>query len=164
MADCNETLRELETFLDDELGAEIYTSALQESISQANDPPPVARELALFSDCMFYANLTTRHRRALTMLGPFRFTTPTGGGPRRGRRALASRLHRVAHAAVFRHVSLSAAAAAPVHTLRSAHGRRVASREFPSLAKIEGCKGCKGYDSLAPPAARRVRSPTVCAA
>ena len=50
-------------------GATIYTAASQESIAYANERPPLAKDLASFRDVVFYANVTSKHRYYLTILG-----------------------------------------------------------------------------------------------
>lgn len=49
-------------------GAFIYTAPSQETILQANEIPPFATDVAVFQNCMFYANTRTRQRLTLTML------------------------------------------------------------------------------------------------
>lgn len=41
---------------DDQFGAEIYTAQAQEGAAMANLPLPQAQDIAVFRDCMFYAN------------------------------------------------------------------------------------------------------------
>ena len=48
-------------------GASLYTNATQEGILQANDLPPIAQDLALFRDCMFYCSTRGFHRLFLTL-------------------------------------------------------------------------------------------------
>jgi hypothetical protein len=62
------------TFTDsvtDELrGATLYTSPSQEGIAQANDRPPLCKDLALYkSNYMLYANTTTKQRLFVTLVG-----------------------------------------------------------------------------------------------
>jgi hypothetical protein len=62
------------TFTDsitDELrGATLYTSPSQEGIGQANDRPPLCKDIALYkSDYMFYANTSTKQRLFITLVG-----------------------------------------------------------------------------------------------
>lgn len=49
-------------------GVFLYTSSSQEGIGQANEPPPLSRDLALFSDSTFYVNLTRPHGLTITLL------------------------------------------------------------------------------------------------
>lgn len=60
------------TFTDstpDELtGAALYTNPSQETISQANEIPPFAKDLTVFKGHMFYSNIKSRHRLNLTLL------------------------------------------------------------------------------------------------
>jgi hypothetical protein len=43
-------------------GATLYTSPSQEGIAQANDRPPLAKDVAVFKDHALFANTETRHR------------------------------------------------------------------------------------------------------
>lgn len=52
---------------EDALGAELYTNPEQETIDQANQIPPVAKDLAMYAGCMLYAN-TKRHPQILIEL------------------------------------------------------------------------------------------------
>lgn len=50
-------------------GTPLYTNPLSgEGILQANDKPPIAKDLALFRDSMFYANTETPHRKQIELL------------------------------------------------------------------------------------------------
>jgi hypothetical protein len=50
-------------------GVPLYTNQFSgEGALQANEPPPVAKDLAFFKGSMFYANTRTRHRLQLNML------------------------------------------------------------------------------------------------
>jgi hypothetical protein len=49
-------------------GATIYTAQSQEGIANANERPPLAKDVAVFKDTMFYANVTSKHRLFLTLL------------------------------------------------------------------------------------------------
>lgn len=49
-------------------GASGYFSPSQEGIGQANYPPPLARDVALFRECLFYARTTNKHRITLRLL------------------------------------------------------------------------------------------------
>lgn len=52
------------------IGAIIYTAPSQEGIRQANDRPPVAKDVALYkSNFMFYANTETKQRLFSTLVG-----------------------------------------------------------------------------------------------
>lgn len=52
------------------IGASLYTSPSQEGIAQANDRPPLSKDLAFYrSQFMFYANTTTKQRLNVTMVG-----------------------------------------------------------------------------------------------
>lgn len=57
--------------IDDSLrGAALYTSPSQEGIDQANDRPPVAKDVALYkSNFMMYANTKTKQRLQFAMVG-----------------------------------------------------------------------------------------------
>lgn len=57
--------------IDDSLrGASLYTAPSQEGISQANDRPPVAKDIALYkSNFMFYANTKTKQRLFFNLVG-----------------------------------------------------------------------------------------------
>lgn len=50
-------------------GESLYTNASQQGISQANDRPPVATDIALFKTFMFYSNCSTKQRLFLTLVG-----------------------------------------------------------------------------------------------
>lgn len=50
-------------------GATIYTAATQEGIAQANEPPPLAKDVTFYKNVALYANTKTRHRKYLTLLG-----------------------------------------------------------------------------------------------
>lgn len=49
-------------------GATLYTSPSQEGIQQANDRPPLAKDVAEFKDHVLYANTTTKQRLFSTLL------------------------------------------------------------------------------------------------
>lgn len=49
-------------------GATLYTSPSQQGISQANDQPPLCRDLATFKNHLFYANVVSKHRYYLTIV------------------------------------------------------------------------------------------------
>lgn len=51
-------------------GATLYTSPSQEGIGQANDRPPLAKDLCLYkSNYMLYANTQTKQRLSFTLVG-----------------------------------------------------------------------------------------------
>lgn len=57
-------------------GANLYTNPQSgEGILQANEIPPVAKDIALFKNSVFYANTRTKHRRSLSLLGVTNFTS-----------------------------------------------------------------------------------------
>lgn len=49
-------------------GAALYTSPSQEGILQANEPPPFAKDVALFKGSTFYANTKTKQNLTLSIL------------------------------------------------------------------------------------------------
>ncbi len=49
-------------------GAALYTNASQEGLALGNEPPPLAKDVAVFADCMFYLNTTSKHRFYLTLI------------------------------------------------------------------------------------------------
>lgn len=56
--------------LDDFKGANLYTNpATGEGINQANDVPPIAKDINRFKNVLFYANTKTRQRLLLNLLG-----------------------------------------------------------------------------------------------
>ena len=70
------------TFTDsvtDELrGATLYTSPSQEGIAQANDRPPLCKDLALYkSNYMLYANTQTKQRLYVTLVGTASLSSKT---------------------------------------------------------------------------------------
>lgn len=53
----------------DELrGATIYTAASQEGLAAGNEQPPLARDIAVYKNSVFYGYTTNRHRYYLTLL------------------------------------------------------------------------------------------------
>jgi len=48
-------------------GAALYTNATQEGILQGNSEPPIAKDIALFRDCLFYANTAGFHRLFISL-------------------------------------------------------------------------------------------------
>lgn len=64
-------------------GATLYTSPSQEGIAQANERPPLAKDLALYkSSFLFFANTSTKQRLNITLVGTASLTgkTVTIGG------------------------------------------------------------------------------------
>ena len=59
------------------LGPPLYTNASQEGILKANNQPPLARDLEEFRNCMCYANITSKQRLALSLVGVASFTAGT---------------------------------------------------------------------------------------
>ena len=54
----------------DELrGAALYTNASQQGLAYSNEAIPLAKDIAVFKGYTFYANLTSKHRFYLTLLG-----------------------------------------------------------------------------------------------
>jgi hypothetical protein len=49
-------------------GATIYTASTQEGIENANDVPPIAKDMTSYKGYAFWANTSTRHRKELTLL------------------------------------------------------------------------------------------------
>ncbi len=49
-------------------GATIYTAASQEGLAYQNEKPPMAEDITLFRDCIFYMNTTSKHRFYLTVI------------------------------------------------------------------------------------------------
>lgn len=53
----------------DELrGAVIYTAASQEGLANSNERPPLAKDIGVFRDSVFYANTKSKHRYTITLL------------------------------------------------------------------------------------------------
>ena len=50
------------------LGAALYTNSSQEGLSEANDPPPWASDIALFKGFTFFGNVKTKHRLFISLL------------------------------------------------------------------------------------------------
>lgn len=50
------------------LGASLYTNASQEGLSEANDAPPVAKDLCLFKGYTFFLNIRTKHKLRISLL------------------------------------------------------------------------------------------------
>lgn len=49
-------------------GANLYTNANDEGILQSNNPPPYTKDFAVFQGSVFYANITFKHRKNITLL------------------------------------------------------------------------------------------------
>jgi hypothetical protein len=61
-----------------EVGAFLYTNAATgEGVINANEPPPIAHDIALFKGSTFYANTRERHRTEFTFLSVADFTSGT---------------------------------------------------------------------------------------
>jgi len=59
-------------------GTPLYTNALSgQGILQANDRPPIAKDIALFKNSTFYANTKTTHNLQINILGVSAFTSGT---------------------------------------------------------------------------------------
>lgn len=56
-------------------GATIYTASSQQGLAQQNSPPPLAYDLAVFRDCLFFGNTSGLQTYNLTLLGT---GTPSG--------------------------------------------------------------------------------------
>lgn len=55
---------------DDFRGTNLYTNPNSgEGILQSNNPPPVAKDITLYKNSIFYANTRTKHNKQLTLLG-----------------------------------------------------------------------------------------------
>jgi len=50
-------------------GATIYTAQSQDGLANENEPPPLANDIAVFRDCLFYANTSTLQSFDLTLVG-----------------------------------------------------------------------------------------------
>jgi len=62
-------------------GANLYTNeATGEGITQANDIPPLAKDINTFKNYTFYANTQTRHRKQLSLLGVTNMVLDYGSG------------------------------------------------------------------------------------
>ena len=60
-------------------GATLYTSPSQEGIAQANDRPPLARDVAEFKDHLFFSNIETKQRLFSTLLSVSQLGISTTG-------------------------------------------------------------------------------------
>lgn len=49
-------------------GATLYTSPSQQGILQANDAPPLAKDVAIYKDTTLYANTISKHRKNITLI------------------------------------------------------------------------------------------------
>jgi len=59
-------------------GTPLYTNALSgQGILQSNDAPPIAKDIALFKNTVFYANTKTTHTLQVNILGVVDFTSGT---------------------------------------------------------------------------------------
>lgn len=57
-------------------GLPLYTNPVTgEGILQSNDPPPVAKDITLFRNTMFYGNTSTRHQLQVNLLSVVDFTS-----------------------------------------------------------------------------------------
>lgn len=50
------------------VGVTLYTSASQEGLLQSNEQPPLAKDVAFFKGCLFYANTVSKQRLSITLL------------------------------------------------------------------------------------------------
>jgi hypothetical protein len=59
-------------------GAYLYTNPVTgEGILQANETPPIAKDIALFKNSVFYANTKEKHRKQINLLSVSDFTSGT---------------------------------------------------------------------------------------
>lgn len=66
-----------DSVVDELLGDALYTNQSQEGIAQANDRPPLCKDLALHkSRFMMYANCSTKHRLYFTLVGTAAISAP----------------------------------------------------------------------------------------
>jgi hypothetical protein len=49
-------------------GATIYTASTQEGLAAGNEQPPMATDIAVYKNVLFYANTTSKHRKYVTLL------------------------------------------------------------------------------------------------
>lgn len=49
-------------------GATIYTASSQEGLANQNERPPLAKDMAVFRNVVFFGNVTSKHRYYLTLL------------------------------------------------------------------------------------------------
>lgn len=67
-----------DSIVDALLGANLYTNATEQGISQANAIPPLAKDIALYkSSFMFFANTETKQRLYVTLVGTASLTGKT---------------------------------------------------------------------------------------
>ena len=59
------------------VGEPLYTNATQQTISQANYQPPMARDIALFRDYAFFSYITEKQRRTIELIGLNGFVSGT---------------------------------------------------------------------------------------
>ena len=64
----NGYIQETDNVPDELRGATLYTSPSQEGIANANERPPLAKDIALFRDSLFFANTVSKHRYNLTII------------------------------------------------------------------------------------------------
>lgn len=50
------------------MGASLYSNASQEGAQESNDEPPLAQDIALFKNFMFYSNISTKHKLSIKLL------------------------------------------------------------------------------------------------
>lgn len=50
------------------MGASLYTNASQEGVQESNDEPPFAKDIALFKNYTFFANIKTKHKLSIKLL------------------------------------------------------------------------------------------------
>jgi hypothetical protein len=75
--------------IDELIGATLYTSPSQEGLSQANERPPLCKDLALFKSAfMFFANTQTKHRLFFTLVGTATLGLKTTGDKTSGNNQL----------------------------------------------------------------------------
>ncbi len=60
-------------------GATLYASASQEGIANANEQPPLCKDLVVFKGHTFFANITSKHRYYLTLIAVNSGGSPTTG-------------------------------------------------------------------------------------
>lgn len=58
-----------DSVVDGLIGATIYTAPSQQGIAQGNEEPPLAKDIALFKNHMFYANTETKHVLYVNLVG-----------------------------------------------------------------------------------------------
>jgi hypothetical protein len=59
------------------LGTSLYSNATQEGSTQTNEPPPFAKDVAIFKNSLFFANTRTRHNLEVALLGTEPLATET---------------------------------------------------------------------------------------